>query len=180
MYNVPAVLFVSPLFSKFPIPFLPFYAYPYISPLSVSFYLLFICCFTPSSSFRFVFCPNPMTWPFQPYPPLLSSWIPQSQCCRSAWIRAGVCMRSGWRWGKGRRMPGVFLGWPCCRQLIEPLPHVTSPLTFLWPTFLSHRDDTTGHAQWSLAPTWLRWTHTTIQQFPVSKIKNKNKKNKKL
>ncbi len=141
-----------PLFSKFPNPFLPFFAYPYIPP---SFRLLFICSF-PHPLFVCVLLL--MTWPFQPSPPLHFSCILQSQCCRSAWIPAGAYTRSGWRWEKGRRTPGVFLEWLCCRLQIGPSPHVTSPLTSLWPMFLSHRDDTTGHAQWSLDPTWLRST----------------------
>lgn len=77
-----------------------------------------------------------------------------SQCWVSPWTHAGGCTLTGWHWVKAKPTPAVCQASPSYRPLIAHSLLATWLLTCWWPTWLSHKADTTGHARWSLAPMW--------------------------
>lgn len=104
--------------------------------------------------------PLPSLLPRSLFLPLFSSLFTSlfsSQCWVSPWTLAGGCILTGWRWVKARRTPAVCRAFPSCRPPTARLLLATWLLTCWWPTWPSLKADTTGHALWSLVPTWLRW-----------------------
>lgn len=85
---------------------------------------------------------------------LLCLLFPSSQCWISPWTHAGGCMLTGWHWVKAKPTPAVCQASPSCRPPTAHSLLATWLLTCWWPTWLSLKADTTGHAQWSLVPTW--------------------------
>ncbi|KAI2655286.1 Tripartite motif-containing protein 46 [Labeo rohita] len=122
MCNVPAVLSVYPLFSKFPIPFLPFYAYLYISlptptPLSLPHPLPFLCS-----------APYDLAFPTLSSTPLLlhTSISVLSFCLDSRWGLHAERVALGKGQTYARSVPGMTLLQAADRALTSC--HLTSDL----------------------------------------------------
>lgn len=127
MYNVPAVLFVSLLFSKFPISFLPFYAYPYPPSLFLSISYLYVVSL-PHPLFILCSAPDDLAFPTLSSTPLLlhTSISVLSFCLDSRWGLHAERVALGKGQTYARSVPGMTLLQAADRALTSC--HLTSDL----------------------------------------------------